>query len=305
MDLQVELNQSLHYILYFYYNFIFYEIETGKTRILTASIHEIVRGTSGFVLVLAHSNAACEELTIRLLDLLNPGEIFRLYAKSYKKEALNARIKPISNLHNNDFQFPCLKFLYQFRVVVVTLLTAGSLVRAREHDKSFKSDHFTHVIIDEAGCIHEPASMIPIAGLHLFGFKIVFSRCFITLILIMYNIYIIGLCSENSVVRAKIVFAGDPKQLDAVTKSKDATKLGYSRSFMEYLMENKKCYMPHPILKRFDPNFITVLTANYRSHEAILAIPNELFYDNVLVAKGKFGTIHSYTIHIFEKYSNS
>lgn len=55
--------------------------------------------------------------------------------------------------------------------VVSTLLTAGCLVRAREEDSEYDSGHFTRIFIDEAGCIHEPASMIPIAGWYLSGFK--------------------------------------------------------------------------------------------------------------------------------------
>ena len=36
----------------------------------------------------------------------------------------------------------------------------------------------------------------------------------------------------------------------------------------------------------YDPNFITKLVKNYRSHEAILRIPNQMFYENELVACG-------------------
>lgn len=103
-----------------------------------------------------------------------------------------------------------------------------------------------------------------------------------------------GLCSEYGVVKARIILAGDPLQLDAVTKSMNAVELGYSTSWMEFLMENKKCYMRHPILKRHDPNYITVLTQNYRSHEQIIAIPNQLFYGGILKAKGNIGKPYIY-----------
>lgn len=141
---------------------------TGKTRTLVASVAEIVRGTNDFVLVVAHSNAACDEITIRLIDILSYGEIFRLYARSFDKKKLNAKIRPICNLIDEEFQFPALKHLYNFRVVVTTLLTAGALVRARGEDADFSSSHFSRIFIDEAGCVHEPASMIPIAGLYTF-----------------------------------------------------------------------------------------------------------------------------------------
>lgn len=138
---------------------------------MVASIAEIVRGTNDFVLVLAHSNAACDEVAMRLIGVLSDGEMLRLYAKSFKKDNLSPKIKPICNLVDEEFQLPSLKFLYQFRVVVCTLLTAGNLVRAREVDSNFESSHFQRIFIDEAGCIHEPDSMILIAGLYSPLFK--------------------------------------------------------------------------------------------------------------------------------------
>lgn len=108
-------------------------------------------------------------------------------------------------------------------------------------------------------------------------------------------IFTLGLCSEHGKVNTKIVLAGDHKQLDAVTKSKYATKLGFKMSWMEYLMKSKKCYTRHPITKRYDPDCIIVLTKNYRSHPAILHVPNQLFYDGTLEAKGDKGMyIHDY-----------
>lgn len=131
-----------------------------------AAIAEIVRGTADFVLVLAHSNAACDELAVRLLDVLRIGEVFRLYAKSFDKNKLSGKIKQSCNLENGEFQFPSLKYLHKFRVVVSTLLTAGCLARARNEDPDFNSGHYQRIFIDEAGCVHEPVSMIPIAGLY-------------------------------------------------------------------------------------------------------------------------------------------
>lgn len=134
---------------------ILYGLGTGKTLTLVASIAEIVRGTTDHVLLLAQSNAACDELTIRLIEVLRHGELYRLYAKSFNNEALCDKIKPICNLMNGEFQLPALKHLYSFRVVVSTLSTSGCLVRAREEEQEFNSSHFKHIIIDEAGCTHE------------------------------------------------------------------------------------------------------------------------------------------------------
>lgn len=100
---------------------------------------------------------------------------------------------------------------------------------------------------------------------------------------------LVGLCSELHEVKARIVLAGDPKQLDAVTKSRNAEKLGFKLSWMEYLMENKKCYARNPVTKRHNSRHIVVLTKNYRSHQSILDIPNKLLYDGMLEAAGNTG----------------
>lgn len=168
MDHQVKVNHSIHYL---FHHLIFqYYLGTGKTSTLVAAIAEIVKSSNDFVLVLTHSNAACDELTTRLAKVLKKNELFRLYAKSFNKKKLTPTIKGVCNLHNGEFRYPCLKYLYQYRVVVTTLMAAGNLVRSRGEDSDFDSGHFARIIIDEAGCVQEPASMIPIVGLCLFSF---------------------------------------------------------------------------------------------------------------------------------------
>lgn len=99
--------------------------------------------------------------------------------------------------------------------------------------------------------------------------------------------------TEDSEICANIVLAGDPHQLQAVTKCQQAKELGYSESFMEYLM-SKTLYKPE-----YNPRFITCLTKNYRSHHSIIAVPNKLFYDNRLEAFASAGTIYLYIYLLF------
>lgn len=94
-------------------------------RTLIAAITEMLLTTENFVLVCAHSNAACDELTKRLLEVVPDGSLFRLYAKSFKVSALSESVKRSSNLVDNEFKFPSLTYLYKFRIVVCTFLTAG------------------------------------------------------------------------------------------------------------------------------------------------------------------------------------
>lgn len=85
-----------------------------------------------------------------------------MYARSCNKETVSETIKPHSN-YSKDFQLPSLNYLYQFRILVCTLTTAGCLTRTRK-DQVFDSGHFKYIFIDEAACVHETVAMVPIAG---------------------------------------------------------------------------------------------------------------------------------------------
>lgn len=140
-----------------------------------SAIEHIVKTSTNYVLVCANANSACDEITDRLLEVLNETELFRMYAKSYRKTQLNPKFERICNLQEGSFEFPPLQYLYKFRVVICTLLTAGCLVRARGADPDFDVKHFSHIIIDESACTHEPVSLIPIAG--EFAIYILYFTC--------------------------------------------------------------------------------------------------------------------------------
>lgn len=54
---------------------------------------------------------------------------------------------------------------------------------------------------------------------------------------------------------------------------------------LERLMNEQAIYQKgHKEPDCYDPQYITKLLLNYRSHPAIMQIPNEMFYDNELVA---------------------
>lgn len=147
---------------------------TGKTHTLVAAIEEIVRSSSKCVLVCVNSNVACNEIAERLLKVLQPGEMFRLYAKSYNPGRISDQMKPICNWLDDEYHFPSLNFLYQFRVLVCTVAVAGYLTMARE-DPHFKANHFSHVIIDECASNHESVTLMAIAGNNFFISSILFS----------------------------------------------------------------------------------------------------------------------------------
>lgn len=131
---------------------------------MIAAIAQIVAKKETNVLVCAQTNAACDELTERLLAVSENISLFRMYAKSHKKEKVSDKISTVCNFRDGEFQYPSLQYLYKYRIVVCTLVTAGFLVAAREADPNFNSSQFTHVFVDEAASITETLSLIPIAG---------------------------------------------------------------------------------------------------------------------------------------------
>lgn len=110
------------------------------------------------------------------------------------------------------------------------------------------------------------------------------------------NNHFVGLLGTISgSVSANIILIGDPKQLDAVTKSDWSIKLGFKTSWFEQLF-NMPLYSRHGQTGEYNKTYITQLVKNYRSHPAILKVPNELFYENQLKAMVSPGIHISYLI---------
>lgn len=140
-----------------------------------AAIEQIVRTTDKHILVCAMSNAACDEITERLLGCLDANEMYRFYARSYKNERINTQFMRLSNFSRQGIFYPPLKYLYKYRVLICTLCSAGCLTRARV-DKVWRPDHFGYVIIDECASAQETMSLIPIAGKKDFADAVVCIR---------------------------------------------------------------------------------------------------------------------------------
>lgn len=153
------------------------------------------------------------------------------------------------------FKFPSLEYLYQFRVVICTFNTSGCFPRARDLNEKFNFSHFSHIFIDEAASVQMTVALIGIAGKYYFFIELLVElqsrlrfSCFVNLFF-NYSIQckyfffqiLLGLCTdidgENSRVNASVILSGDPLQLEAVVKSKNAEKMGYKKSFMEFLFE--------------------------------------------------------------------
>uniref|UniRef100_A0A3Q2DML2 Helicase ATP-binding domain-containing protein n=1 Tax=Cyprinodon variegatus TaxID=28743 RepID=A0A3Q2DML2_CYPVA len=139
------------------------------------------------------------------------------------------------------------------RIVVSTCSSAAMF-----YNVGLQVGHFTHMFLDEAGQATEPESLIPIS-----------------------------LISEMD---GQIVLAGDPCQLGPIVKSKQAAAFGLGVSLLERLMANP-LYAKHDW--GYNPKLVTKLIYNYRSHEALLALPSKLFYMGELCFKAQRDIVDS------------
>ncbi|XP_043952252.1 putative helicase mov-10-B.1 isoform X2 [Gambusia affinis] len=221
---------------------------TGKTVTLVEVIKQIVSTQDSKILVCAPSNSATDYLCEKILEEnIVPHKVFRLYSISYKVEKIPQHVKMHCsfNVTTNSFEIPTKRELMTYQIMVTTLQTAGRLVTG-----GIPPDHYSYIIVDEAGQAIETECLIPIAGL---------------------------LKPQSG----QVVLAGDPKQLGPIILSKIAERNGLGVSMLERLMTDIRLYKQHKI-NGFNSRYMTKLLRNYRSHPALLKIPNELFYNSEL-----------------------
>uniref|UniRef100_A0AAQ5Y449 RNA helicase n=1 Tax=Amphiprion ocellaris TaxID=80972 RepID=A0AAQ5Y449_AMPOC len=215
---------------------------TGKTVTLVEAMHQVSRADPS-----AHILACAPSNSA--CDLLC--ERLMVHMDSHQVYRLYASSRDPSTIPKNllgqdSFVFPVKEILMKYKIIVTTMITAGRLVSG-----AIPVGHFSHVFVDEGGQAVEPECIIAIAGL---------------------------LSAE----KGQLVLAGDPKQLGPILRSPFALQHGLGLSLLERLMKHNALYQKSADSGHFDTRFVTKLLRNYRSHAAILKIPNELFYENEL-----------------------
>ncbi|XP_065183800.1 putative helicase mov-10-B.1 [Sycon ciliatum] len=230
---------------------------TGKTTTLVEAIKQVrFFHKKCRILACTPSNSAADLVTTRLLKHIDAKDIIRLNALSRKKSSLADGVMNVSYCDGDLFYFPNLARIRTFSIVVCTLATSGRLVSA-----GMPRDHFTHVFIDECGHAVEAECIVPLSSLVEPG-------------------------------TTQVVLTGDPYQLGPIVRSSHAAKHGLTTSLLERLMKECDLYQRHIVDGKamLEPRAVTKLLRNYRSHPAIIEVPNECFYDNELqVFADKFG----------------
>ncbi|XP_031566340.1 putative helicase mov-10-B.1 [Actinia tenebrosa] len=234
---------------------------TGKTVTVVEAIKQVLKlFKNSHVLACAPSNSAADLILERVIEhnVVPKAQMLRLNAYGRSQSTLPESIKPFCCIEDKEFFFPSVEDIMSKRLVVCTLITSGRLVSAGITDK-----HFTHVFIDEAGHSLEPECLVPLAGL----------------------------INPRNPGGGQVVLAGDPQQLGPVLRSPIAVKYGLGVSLLERIMTKTPYYGrildeddEEDELGEYNPLLLTKLLKNYRSHPAILELPNEMFYDDELEA---------------------
>lgn len=241
---------------------------TGKTTTLVEAIKNVLRyRTGGSVLVCAPSNKAADVLLKRLAPFLPPSEMFRFMSFNREKKEVPDVVLPYCNFDGENFNVPELDLLRSYRVVVSTLIMASKLYNLGINESS-EVMHFQSIFIDECGHCTEPEVMA-----------------------------VLGVLTNQKNAHQQVVLAGDPEQLGPIVRSAEACKFGLNLSLLERVLKSCPLYRRNinlfPNTLGFDPARVVKLVDCYRCHAEILRVPNELLYDNDLVACGDHTLVSS------------
>lgn len=238
---------------------------TGKTVTLVEALKQVcMLIPSSHVLVVAPSNSACDLLAERLLEHMSPTEVFRMYSASVHPNNISEKLTNVANYSPQEkmFVYPSSEELKKYKVIVATLACAGKLVTA-----DFALNHFTHIFVDEAGQSLEPECLIPVVGL------------------------MSPWDPKKTGPGGHLILAGDPKQLGPVVRSRLAQHYHLDVSLLERLMD----YGPYQRMQNgyYNPQMLTKLLKNFRSHGDIIEVPNDMFYEGELQVYGDELITHS------------
>ncbi|XP_078488067.1 RNA helicase Mov10l1-like [Ciona intestinalis] len=216
---------------------------TGKTVTVVEAILQVIQHLpSSRVLVCAPSNSAVDLLCERLhhSGKVNPTTMVRFNAFRRLMQAMPTVVQQYCH------PYEAMRATARYRIVLTTCCNAGNF-----YTLQLKSDHFSHVFVDESGQANEPECLVPI-----------------------------GLAAKG-----QIILTGDPQQLGAVLKSSYAQHYGLGISLLERLMQLKEYLRDDGIHEKgYNQLLVTKLVNNYRSHPALLTLPSKLFYHDELKA---------------------
>ncbi|XP_014598583.1 PREDICTED: probable RNA helicase armi [Polistes canadensis] len=239
---------------------------TGKSVTLCETILQLLTILpDSRLLVATPSNSSANLMLERLLDsnVLKPGDVVRLIAHHCLDDGtIPSKLLPYCATVNIGLEGPHDQsesfhrkvnftdtIIGRHRITIATCSALGALFNVK-----FPRNHFSHVLIDEAGQATEPEIMIPLSFIHAdYG---------------------------------QAILAGDPLQLGPVVQSRLAKHFGFEESFLSRILHQFPYQRdPEGFETGYDPRLVTKLVMNYRSLPEILELPNSLFYNSELQPK--------------------
>ena len=262
---------------------------SGKTKAVVEAVLQMHHTSArpGSILVTAPSDNAADMLALRLSKHFKPTELFRLNHHSRTFQSVRSELLPYCYTVEDTFSMPPFPQLMAYSVVVTTCKDADILVQARVTNNDlatwqhrlnqtigFKmrdptndavSLHWSALFVDEAAQATEVETLIPLS-----------------------------VVAPPTTLQAEqepiFVLIGDPNQLGPKLYSRNKE---LSTSLIERLFR-LPLYAHHPLARHSGqadrkvifpmivPPFVN-FSRNYRSHEAVLAVPSSLFYNNTLI----------------------
>lgn len=262
---------------------------TGKTTVLVEIVFQLWNLIpNAKILLCTHSNSASELILRKLVETrqIQTGDVLRIISKQqYRRQDdipddLRAFCTALDENDDDDdeekegkakkakFAGKCegiksemessvqskvnLATLMGTRILIGTCATIGYVKRM-----NFPTDHFTHLIIDEAVQLLEPELLVPLSLM------------------------------ENP--HSQLVMAGDVKQLGPVLQWQALRDCGFALSLFERLLRTPGLYRPdnqwtekNPLLFPVIEELHSELIHNYRSLPSILNLFNDNFYGGQL-----------------------
>ncbi|EGD73907.1 hypothetical protein PTSG_05603 [Salpingoeca rosetta] len=243
---------------------------TGKTLTLVECIRQLLldydmrshkrrKHRKPRILAVAPSNTAADIIVDRLsnTEAAYPStNILRVNWYQRDQASMDPRLSAtfaVPSACSAGYELPSAERLKQARVVVCTCDIVGHLSHITG-DAHPMQGFFTDILFDEAAQAMEPEAWI-----------------------------VLRLASAAT----NVVVAGDHCQLGPLVRSPEADRGGLGKSWQERLLE-----LP-AYADCTNPLFKTTLLRNFRSHESLLSVPSELFYQRDLMHCARPATTHA------------
>lgn len=271
---------------------------TGKTKTIIETTLQIVQNSEGnhHIVLCAPSDPAADTLCQRLIGHLRPGQMLRLNRPCRTFAEVPGALLPFCFIRNDQFSLPPCQMLVRYKVIVATCRDSSILVRARMTNRDLwavqkgmqdkfatinpfqpapePGIHWSALLIDEAAQAMESEALVPL-----------------TVVAPPADLL-------PSLHAPLVVMAGDEHQLGPRTSlpSSPLRQSLFARLFKRPvyadhpLARGKRGEAPPPVTQSILPvprPAFANLIRNYRSHPAILAVPSNLFYWDILEPEAK------------------